>query len=97
MDPRIRDFLLEHQVTTIKDTDGTGNSDAELIRLAQGSFDVLLTLDRGFEFQHNLRKLKFGIIILHPLRNRREDYAPLAPKLSRAVEMVRPGEVIHVR
>ena len=77
VDPGIRGFLDGHQVTAVKDLDWRGSSDEDLVRLVQGNFDVLLTLDRGFESQHNLRKLSFGIVILHPARNRQEDYATL--------------------
>ena len=72
-------------------------ADSQLVQLAQRSFDVLLTLDRGFEFQHNLKKLTFGIVIIHATRNRKEDYQPLAEALGRAIETVQPGQVTHVR
>jgi hypothetical protein len=73
-----------------------GTADHELVQLAQGRFDVLLTLDRGFEFQRNLSKLTFGIVIEHPTHNRREDYEPLASELRRAVQTVQQGRVLHV-
>jgi hypothetical protein len=55
-----------------------------------------LTLDRGFEFHHNLKKLTFGVIIVHPTRNRREDYEPMAEALRHAVDTVQIGHVLHV-
>jgi hypothetical protein len=55
------------------------------------------TLDRGFEFQHNLKKLTFGIVIAHPVRNRREDYEPMAETLRHAVQTIQPGQVLHIR
>ena len=97
LDPGIRDFLIGHQVTTIAEAKWHGTSDRQLVQLAQGNFDVLLTLDRGFEFQHNLKNLTFGIVIIHATRNRQEDYRPLAEALRRATETVQPGQVAHVR
>jgi hypothetical protein len=70
--------------------------DAELIAQAQGECDVLVTIDKGFEHEHNLKKLTFGIVIVHVPKNRIEYYRPLFPVLVGAVEQVRPGEVIHV-
>jgi len=96
VDPGIRDFLTDHEVCTVGEANWLGTADYELVQLAQGRFDVLLTLDRGFEFQHNLSKLAFGIVIMHPARNRREDYEPLAIALCRAVETIQPGSVLHV-
>lgn len=96
VDHGIRDFLTGHEVRTVGEANWFGTADHELVQLAQGRFDVLLTLDRGFEFQHNLSKLTFGIVIVHPARNRREDYEPLAGALRRAIETVQPGRLLHV-
>ncbi len=97
LDPGIRDFLAKHEVTTVGEAKWQSTADNQLIQLAAGNFDVLLTLDRGFEFQHNLTKLTFGIVIVHPRRNRREDYEPMAGALRDAVEAVQPGQVLYVR
>jgi predicted nuclease of predicted toxin-antitoxin system len=96
LDPGIRDFLAGHHVTTVGEANWQGTADNQLIQMAQGNFDVLLTLDKGFEFQHNLKKLTFGIVILHPTRNRRGDYEPMAEALRQAVRTVQPGQVLHV-
>ena len=97
LDPGIRDLLTDHEITTVGDANWQSTADNRLVELAQGRFNVLLTLDRGFEFQHNLTKLSFGIVIVHAKRNRREDYAPLGDALRQAVQSVRPGQVVHVR
>jgi hypothetical protein len=96
VDPGVRDFLTDHEVRTVGEANWFGTADHALVQLAQGRFDVLLKLDRGFEFQHNLSKLTFGIVIVHPTRNRREDYGPLANVLRWAVETIQPGRVLHV-
>ncbi|MGH9719925.1 MAG: DUF5615 family PIN-like protein [Bryobacteraceae bacterium] len=96
IDPGICDFLTGHEVTTVGDESWLSAKDYQLVQFAQGNFDVLLTLDRGFEFQHNLKKLTFGIVIVHPRRNRREDYEPMAEALLLAVQTVRPGQVLHL-
>jgi len=54
VDPGIRDFLADHEVHTVGEAKWLGTADHELVQIAQGRFDVLLTLDRGFEFQHKL-------------------------------------------
>jgi len=96
VDPGIAVFLDEHETLTVQDVRWKGTADAELIQLARGRIDVLLTLDRGFEFQHNLKRLTFGIVILHPKRNRAEDYARLAADLRTALRAIHPGQVLHV-
>ena len=69
--------------------------DEKLVALAQGKFDVLV-IDQGFEFEHNLKKLTFGIVIVHVPKNRMDYYRPLFAALVAAVEAVHPGEVAHV-
>ena len=34
-----------------------------------GRLDIFLTIDKGFEFEHNLEQLSFGIIILEAANN----------------------------
>ena len=78
---------------------GTKSSvaDRQILQLAQGQFDVFITLDRGFEFQHNLARLSFGIVIVHPSRNRADDYESMAEDLLEAVRTIRAGEIRHIR
>jgi len=74
---RLRLVFLAHQVTTVADADWRGISDSQLLRLANGKFDVFITLDQGFAHQHNLRILSFGIVILHVRKNSLRYYEPI--------------------
>jgi hypothetical protein len=96
VNPRVRSAFPDHNVLTVAEAQWRKFSDTKLIAQTQGRFDVLATIDRGFEFEHNLRNLTFGIVIVHVHRNRIEYYRPLFPALVDAVERIRPGEVIHV-
>jgi predicted nuclease of predicted toxin-antitoxin system len=96
VNPRLREAFPEHEVVTAVTTAWRQIRDHRLVDVIQGKFDVLVTIDRGFEFQHNLGSLSFGIVIIHARRNRMEYYRPLFPELSAAVIAVRPGRVIHV-
>ncbi len=93
---RIREAFSAHTVTTVDEVSWRALPDHKLVAAAQGLFDVLVTIDRGFEFEHNLKKLTFGIVIVHVARNRVSYYRPLYPAILATVERVQPGEVIHV-
>jgi hypothetical protein len=56
-----------------------------------------LTLDRGFEYEHNLSKLQFGIIIVHVPKNKIAFYRPLREKILAAVDRIPAGRVVHIR
>jgi hypothetical protein len=95
-EPAIAAGIPEHEVVIAVTTAWRQIRDHRLVEAIQGKFDVLVTIDRGFEFQHNISKLTFGIVIVHVRRNRMEYYRPLFPELSAAIAAIRPGQVIHV-
>jgi hypothetical protein len=96
VDPRVVRLLAEHFVSTAFDTGWHGLSDSELLLRVQAEFDVFVTMDRGFEFQHNVRKLSIGIVIVHVVRNKVEFYRKLTDDLQIAVDDAKPGVVTHV-
>lgn len=96
MNPRLRQAFPGHEVLTAAEAKWRTLPDATLIAQAQGRCDVLVTIDRGFEYEHNLKKLTFGIVIVHVSRNRMEDYRPLFPALQNALAQAKAGEVVHV-
>jgi len=96
VNPRLRQAFPKHDVLTVGKVQWRALSDTRLVAQAQGKCDVLVTIDRGFEHEQNLKKLSFGIVILHVPKNRMEHYRPLFPELLQAVERIKPGEVIHV-
>lgn len=97
VNPRVRQAFPAHEVITVAEAAWRAVPDAELVALAEGKFDVFVTIDQGFEFEHNLRKLAFGIVIIQVPQNRIESYRPLFTALAAAAESVRPGEVVHVK
>ena len=96
VNPRLRQAFPGHEVLTAAEAKWRTLPDATLIAQAQGRCDVLVTIDRGFEYEHNLKKLTFGIVIVHVSRNRMEDYRPLFPGLQNALAQAKAGEVVHV-
>jgi len=80
----------------VADANWLAISDAQLLRFANKKFDVFVTLDQGFAHQHNLKRLSFGIVIVHVNKNSMQYYRPIFDKILSAVERVGPGEVVHV-
>jgi len=97
VNPRVERLLKDnHAVSAVLGLGWGGLPDKILVQRLQGRCDVFLTIDRGFEHEHNLSSLGFGIVIVHVARNRFADYQALQAQTRRAVSAVRPGEVIHV-
>jgi hypothetical protein len=62
-----------------------------------GRFEVLVTADRGFEYEHNISRLRFGIIIVHVPKNKVVFYRPLRESILAAVDRIGAGRVVHIR
>jgi len=73
-----------------------GTKNGELLRLAAGNFDVFVTADQNLQYQQNLTGMEIGIVVLVAVTTRLNDPLPLVPAALRAIEAVRPGEVVRV-
>jgi hypothetical protein len=97
VDPGIVEILVGHEVRTAFDVGWQNLKDHILLPKVAAEFDVFLTADKGFEFEHNLYKLPVGIVIAHVTRNKLANYRTIAPLLLEALQAVKAGEVRHVR
>ena len=97
VDPRIVEILVGHETQTAFDVGWQNLKDHILLPKIAAEFDVLLTADQGFEFEHNLHNLPIGIVIAHVARNKLADYRAIASQLLAALRTVKAGEVLHVR
>jgi hypothetical protein len=89
-------ILTGHKAWTTHEMGWHRLKDHELLPLVQDQFDAFLTTDQGFEFEHNLKKLHFGVVIVHVEKNKIEFYRRLTIQLLTAIERVAHGEVVHV-
>ena len=93
---RLRSDLPESSVEMVRDMGWAGQKDHVLIPEIEGRFDVFLTIDKGFEFEHDLKKLSFGIIVMTTANNQMPSYERLLEELVRQIQHVSPGHVAHV-
>ncbi len=75
--PLLRAALSDYSVHSVRDLGWAGQRDNVLIRHIQDRFDIFLTLDRGFEFEHNLGIQPFGVIVLQAANNQIASYERL--------------------
>jgi uncharacterized protein DUF5615 len=93
---RLKAELSEHEVRTAQEEGWAGLKNGELLRVATGRFDVLLTVDRSIAFQQNLRGLTIGVLAMRVASNRLVDIRPLMPQVRQALLKVRAGQVVRV-
>ncbi|MBX7133169.1 MAG: hypothetical protein K1X67_10880 [Fimbriimonadaceae bacterium] len=69
----------------------------ELLRLAEGQFDLLLTMDKGILYQHNHRGRLMRIAVLSAPNSRIESLIPLLPNLNDFIGTSLPGTLAIIR
>lgn len=64
--PRKLKWSLDAEALTVPERGWGGIKNGPLLRLAATEFDVLLTIDRGIEYQQNLTGMELCLIVLLP-------------------------------
>jgi hypothetical protein len=60
----LRQFLTAHSVSTAFEMHWDSLSNGDLLKAAEGSFDVLVTTDQNLRYQQNLSGRKLAILVL---------------------------------
>ena len=86
----LRSLLVEHDVTTAFKLGWSTLSNGELLTVAEGQFDVLITTDRRLHHEQNVRGRRLAILALpttswHRIQTHGDEIA-------RAVASMMPGE-----
>ena len=88
--------LPGHEARTVQDLGWAGIKNGALLRLANGKFDALLTVDQGIEYQQNLSGLSISVVVMMAPSNDVDDLRPLLPGVQEALGKRRPGEIMRV-
>jgi hypothetical protein len=88
--------LVGHQVTTVSGLGWQGIKNGELLQRAQGTFEVLVTMDRNLEFQQNVSPLNLCVALALAPSNRMVDLRPIVSAILQAIETGRSGELLRV-
>jgi predicted nuclease of predicted toxin-antitoxin system len=93
---RLGRALAGHDVMTVPAMGWAAIKNGALLRLADASFDVFITVDRNLQYQQSLRGLKMAIIVLSAPSNRIGALQPLMSDVSAILEQIQPGDVVQV-
>jgi predicted nuclease of predicted toxin-antitoxin system len=85
-----------HECQTVRQAGFASKKNGELLALAEGRWDVLLTSDRNIKFQQNMTGRSISILILCAKSNRMRDLMPLLPACAQALLSIQAGRVIEV-
>ena len=88
--------LPEYETSTVPEMGWAGKTNGELLALAEGEFDVLLTADQSVPFQQNLLLSRISVVTLRAKSNDIDELRPLIPQLKRALSNLPAGIAITV-
>lgn len=94
--PRKLKWSLDAETVTVPERGWGGIKNGKLLQLAAAEFDVMLTMDRGIEYQQNLNGLDLCLVVLSAVSNDLDDLLPLVPSINAALTKVTPNRIIHI-
>lgn len=93
---RLAGDLRGPEVTTVPEVGWAGKDNGELLQLATGTFDLLVTIDKKLEYQQDLSRFAVPVVVLDAPTNRWEGLLPSVPKLLKTLGDVIPGRCFRV-
>ena len=83
-------LLTGHSTITVQSRGWASIKNGKLLALAADEFDVLLTADKGMEYQQNQATLPGAILVVLARSNRIEHMAEAVPAILSALEVLAP-------
>jgi hypothetical protein len=94
---KLKKSLSGHECRTAAEQGFAGKKNGELLLLAEESgFDVLLSVDRGIEFQQDLPSRRIAVLVIHAPSSRLADLLPHVPEILTKLRELQPGQIAKV-
>lgn len=90
----LRRSLPNHAVSTLYELGWSEHRNGDLLRAAEGRFDVLVTTDRNLKHEQNLAARRLAVVVL--LTTSWPRIARHASAVVAAIERARPGDYVEV-
>ncbi len=97
IDERLRTAFSRHDCQTARYAGFAGYGNGELLSAAEAAgFEVLVTVDRGLEYEQNLRGRKISIVLLREKSNRLKDLLPHIPAVLVCLSSIKTGQIVKI-
>ena len=97
MPRKFKGNLLGHDCLTVPEAGLAGIENGQLLSLAEErGFEVLLTIDKGFEYEQNLSDRSIAVMIVRAKSNRMHDLLPHVPSCLAALRSIKPGQLVRL-
>jgi len=88
--------LPGHEVHAVEEAGFKGLENGDLLRVATGTYDALITVDQNLSYQQNVAALDLAILVLAAKRNSYARLKPLLPRALNVLKTIKPGEMIRI-
>lgn len=85
-----------HECKTVREVGYGSKKNGELLSLADGKWDVLLTNDKNIKYQQNMVGRTISVLVLRAKSNRLNDLLPLVPACLQALASISPGQIVEI-
>jgi predicted nuclease of predicted toxin-antitoxin system len=94
---KLRNSLATHECRSVHDEGWSGKKNGELLTPAKRSgIQVFITIDRGIEYQQNLKPRSIAVLLIRTKSNRLVDLLPQVPEILKVLGSVQPGQLTKV-
>ena len=94
---KFKNQLQGHECSTVPEAGWAGKKNGELLVLAEAhGYEIFLTLDRGMEYEQNLKGREIAVILVAARSNRLSDLLPRAQDILTSLRSIRAGQLIRV-
>src|SRR5688500_13498714 len=93
---RLKKDMPGYAVMTVPEMGWASIKNGELLELAQESFDVFVTVDRGMRFQQNLSAFDIAVVVIVVRHNKYEFLQPWVPTLVELLDEIQPGTTGYI-
>jgi hypothetical protein len=90
----VRKKLPNPDITTVQHAGWSGIKSGELLRLAEGVYDVFISSDKNLQYQQNVSGRKLAIVILPS--NQVPIVESLIPQLEAALKNIKVGDIVEL-
>ena len=85
-----------HECETVREAGFGSKKNGELVALADGKWDVLLTSDRNMKHQLNMAGPMISILVILATSNRLPDLLPFVPACAKRLLSIQAGQVVEI-
>ncbi|HKW76607.1 MAG TPA: DUF5615 family PIN-like protein [Terriglobales bacterium] len=94
----LKNFLVAegYECLSVQEAGWAGKRNGELLELAEGSFQVFITLDTNLQYQQNLAGRQIALIVIRAQSNRLSHLKPYFSDCIQALHAIQAGRVVHI-